>query len=183
MDMRLFYRMAAAAAALATVPHGAAAQDGAVLDCPVQEAPAPLKTSIGQAMAGAGDDAANEPLFAQLNDIITACVTRHGIAEDVGRTYANYSVARIGREALIVDLAQANMSVSVIDKVLDFGPGATNPDLSDGNIEEKQVLQIVQGFIESGVDVDAVDGSVWEKVGAYAAATSMYWRSKAQLPF
>ena len=40
-----------------------------------------------------------------------------------------------------------------------------------------------QAYIDSGVDIEKVDTTVWEKVGAYAAATSIYWNKRKQLPF
>ena len=69
-----------------------------------------------------------------------------------------------------------------MDKALDFGPGRANPDLS-GDMTEDQIVLIVQGYVNAGVDIEKVDQSVWEKVGAYAAATSIYWNKRQRLPF
>ena len=48
---------------------------------------------------------------------------------------------------------------------------------------EEQIMKIVQAYIENGVDIDKVDAAAWEKVGAYAAATSIYWNKRKLLPF
>ncbi len=44
-------------------------------------------------------------------------------------------------------------------------------------------MTIVQAYIDSGVDIEKIDGAVWERVGAYAAATSIYWNRRKLLAF
>lgn len=174
--------MAGAALALAALPGTAMAQDGVKLDCVHTSTDAGLKTSIGAAMAGAGDDASRDQLFEQLATIVDNCVTRHGIAAAQKAPYFDYSLARISRDHLIGDLARVNLQSNIVDKALDFGPDGANPDLST-EMSEDQIGQIVQAYIASGVDIEKVDPTVWEKVGAYAAATSIYWNKRKQLPF
>ena len=174
--------MAGVALAWATLPGAASAQEGAKFDCVVTSVPQATKASIGHAMAGDGDEAAREALFKQLSVVTDDCVTRHAIAEEDKATYFDYSLARISREWLIGDISKFNLSTTVVDKALDFGPNGVNPDLSD-DMSEDQIMTIVQAYIESGVDIEKVDGAVWEKVGAYAAATSIYWNKRKLLPF
>ncbi len=174
--------VAGTALALATLPGSVSAQEGAKFDCVTNESSPALKASLGAAMAGAGDDASRDALFKQLATITDGCVTRHGITEAQKPTYFDYSLARISREWLVGDIAKLNLSSAVVDKALDFGPGKTNPDLS-GEMNDDQIMTIVQAYIDSGVDIEKVDATVWEKVGAYAAATSIYWNKRQQLPF
>lgn len=174
--------MAGVGLALATLPVAVAAQEGEKFDCVVTSVPDGTKNSIGAAMAGGGDDASREALFKQLGAVTDDCVTRHGITAEQKSVYFDYSLARISREWLIGDIAKLGLSSVTVDKALDFGPGGANPDLS-GDMTEDQIMKIVQAYIESGVDIEKVDGAAWEKVGAYAAATSIYWNKRKQLPF
>jgi hypothetical protein len=174
--------MAGAVLALAALPGVAAAQEGAKFDCVVGSVPADTKASIGAAMAGAGDDASRDALFKQLSTVTEGCVAKHGIAEAQKAAYFDYSLARISREWLVGDIAKLNLSSAIVDKALDFGPAGANPDLSS-DMSEDQIMAIVQAYIASGVDIEKVDDAAWEKVGAYAAATSIYWNKRKLLPF
>ncbi|MBJ7440260.1 MAG: hypothetical protein JHD35_14715 [Sphingopyxis sp.] len=174
--------MAGAALALAAVPTVATAQEGEKFDCVVSAIAADTKASIGAAMAGAGDDASRDALFKQLATVSDDCVAKHGITEAQKATYFDYSLARISREWLVGDIAKLNLPSAVVDKALDFGPAGANPDLSS-DMSEDQIMAIVQAYIDSGVDIEKVDNAAWEKVGAYAAATSIYWNKRKLLPF
>jgi hypothetical protein len=174
--------MAGAALALAMAPAAAVAQEGKRLDCVVTTATPTLKASIGGAMTGEGDDASRGAVFEQLGAVVDGCAAKHKIAETDKATYFDYSLARISREWLIGDIAKANLKTSVVDRALDFGPSGANPDLS-GEMTDDQINAIVQAYIAEGVNIDAVDQKVWEKVGAYAAATSIYWNKRKLLPF
>jgi len=174
--------MAGVALALATLPGAASAQEGAKFDCVVTSVAPGMKESIGASMAGGGDEASREALFKQLATITDDCVARHGITAEQKGIYFDYSLARISREWLVGDIAKQNLSSAVVDKALDFGLGRANPDLS-GEMTEDQIMTIVQAYIDSGVDIEKVDSAIWEKVGAYAAATSIYWNKRKLLPF
>ncbi|MBU0823586.1 MAG: hypothetical protein KKB78_04005, partial [Alphaproteobacteria bacterium] len=163
-------------------PAGAAAQEGEKFDCAVSAVAADTKASIGAAMAGAGDDAGREELFGSLAAITKGCATQHAMDDAQQRDYFEYSLARIAREWLAGDIARLKLSTETVDKALDFGPSGANPDLS-GDMNEDQIMTIVQAYIDSGVDIETVDTEAWEKVGAYAAATSIYWNKRKQLPF
>lgn len=174
--------MAGVLLGFAALPGSALAQEGEKLDCVMMSVTPDLKASIGAAMAGSGDDTSRDALFQQLSTITEGCVTRHGIAEDQKGHYFDYSLARISREWLITDLAKVNLAPSVVDTALDFGPSGANPDLSAA-MSEDQIMTIVQAYIDSGIDIDKIDGALWEKVGAYAAATSIYWNKRKLLSF
>lgn len=169
--------MASAVLALATLPSAVTAQDGEKLDCVALSVPDDTRDSIGAAMAGGGDEASREALFKQLASITDACVARHGITAEQKGPYFDYGLARISREWLANDIAKLDLSPAIVDKALDFGPAGANPDLST-DMTEEQIMKIVQAYVEAGVDIDKVDGAVWEKVGAYAAATSIYWNKR-----
>ena len=174
--------IASAALAIAALPAGAAAQEGEKFDCAVSAVAADIKASIGATMVGTGDDASREALFKQFATIAEGCVTKHGIAETQKTAYFDYSLARISREWLVGDIAKLNLPSAIVDKALDFGPAGANPDLSS-DMTEDQIMAIVQAYIDSGVDIEKVDEAAWEKVGAYAAATSIYWNMRKQLQF
>lgn len=174
--------MAAAVLMAAATPGAAWAQESAQRDCVVNDSSPALRASLGGAMTGNGDEASRDALFQQLSAVVDACVTRHGIGADHKGDYFDYSLARISREWLITDLKAANMSNAPVDQAMDFGPTGANPDLS-ADMTEDQIGTIVQAYIDSGVDIEAVDETVWEKVGAYAAATSIYWNKGKLLPF
>lgn len=172
--------MTGAALALAALPGVAAAQEGEKLDCVFASVTGDMRASIGEAMAGGGDEASREALFRNLATVADACVARHGITAEQKGIYFDYSLARISREWLAADMEKISLSPAVVDKALDFGPEGANPDLS-GDMTEEQIMKIVQAYIDAGVDIDKVDGAVWERVGAYAAATSIYWNKRKQL--
>lgn len=174
--------MAGAALALAMAPVAVAAQEGKQLDCAVGAATPELKASIGGAMTSDGDDAGRDAVFEQLGDIVDSCVAKHKIAAADKATYFDYSLARISREWLVGDIAKANLKANVVDQVLDFGPRGANPDLSS-EMTDDQINAIVQAYIAAGADIGTIDQRVWEKVGAYAAATSIYWNKRKLLPF
>jgi len=174
--------IAGAAFVLATLSGTAAGQDGASLDCVVAAATPAFKAEIGASMVGADDEASRDALLKQLGAIADGCAARHGIAADNKSDYLEYNLARISREWLIGELASTKLQASVVDKALDFGPTGTNPDLS-GEMGEDNINAIVQAYIAAGVDIGSIDQSVWEKVGAYAAATSLYWNKRKRLPF
>ena len=172
--------MAGAALAFATLPCAVAAQEGEKLDCVVASVPNDTRESIGEAMAGGGDEAMREALFKDLASVTDACVTRYGIAVEQKGVYFDYSLARISRNWLMADIEKLGLSSATVDTALDFGPNGTNPDLSS-DMSEEQIMKIVQAYIDAGVDIEKIDGTVWEKVGAYAAATSIYWNKRKQL--
>jgi|SRR3546814_528196 hypothetical protein len=172
--------MAGAALMLAALPGAAAAQEGEKLDCVALSVPGDIRESIGEAMAGGGDEASREALFKDLASITDGCVARHGITAEQKGPYFDYNLARISREWLANDIAKLGLSPAVVDKALDFGPAGANPDLST-DMTEEQIMEIVQAYVEAGVDIDKVDGAVWEKIGAYAAATSIYWNKRKLL--
>ena len=174
--------MAGAALVLAALPGAVAAQEGEKLDCVALSVPGDTKAAIGEAMAGGGDEASRETLFKDLASITEACVTRHGITAEQKGPYFDYSLARISREWLANDIAKLDLSPAVVDKALDFGPAGANPDLS-ADMTEEQIMKIVQAYVETGIDIDKLDGAVWEKVGAYAAATSIYWNKRKLLGY
>lgn len=174
--------MAGAVLVLTALPTVVTAQEGEKFDCVIASVPVETRASIGAAMAGAGDDASRDVLFKQLSTVTEGCIAKHGIAEAQKADYFDYSLARISREWLVGDIAKLNLSSAIVDTALDFGPGKTNPDLST-DMSEGQIMTIVQAYIDSGVDIEKVDEAAWEKVGAYAAATSIYWNKRKQLPF
>lgn len=174
--------MAGVVLAWAGLPGAVSAQEGAKFDCVVSSVAPDVKESIGKSMAGGGDEASRDVLFKQLATITDGCVTRHGITAEQKGSYFDYSLARISREWLIGDIAKLGLSSTIVDKALGFGASGANPDLS-ADMSEDQIMAIVQAYIESGVDIEKVDSAAWEKVGAYAAATSIYWNKRKLLPF
>ena len=171
-----------AALVLAAISGAASAQEGAKFDCPVAASAPAFRASLGEAMVGQGDPAVRSALVEQLRKTVDGCVASQGVAEAQKGDYFDYSLARISREWLIGALVKANMKAGTVDKALDFGPGRANPDLS-ADMTEEQIGKIVQAYVNDGVDIAKVDQSTWEKVGAYAAATSIYWNKRQRLPF
>ena len=153
-----------AALVLAAVSGAVSAQEGAKFDCPFAASAPAFRASLGEAMVGQGDPAVRSALVEQLRKTVDGCVASQGVAEAQKADYFDYSLARISREWLIGAIGRAN------------------PDLS-GDMTEDQIVLIVQGYVNAGVDIEKVDQSVWEKVGAYAAATSIYWNKRQRLPF
>lgn len=151
-------------------------------DCAVASAANGLRSSLGASMIKDGEDALRERLFTQLHVVVDRCAEGHDIAAAIQPDYFEYTLASIAREWLMMELAKSNLSAAPVDKALDFGPRGANPDLS-GDMSDDQIMLIVQAYIDSGVDIEKVDSGVWEKVGAYAAATSIYWNKRKLLTF
>ncbi|SNS62085.1 hypothetical protein [Sphingopyxis indica] len=172
--------IAGAALALAAAPGAASAQDGAKLDCISGAASPELKAALGTAMAGSADKAGYDSLFGRFSEVVDSCAAEHGIGDEFKAEYFNYGLARIARDWLTGEIAKASLSTGPVDKALDFGIDGTNPDLAN-DMNEDQIMAIVAAYQEAGVDVEAVDQAVWEKVGAYAAATSLYWSNRRKL--
>ena len=174
--------IAAAGAALAALSGAASAQEGDKLDCVVMSVQPDVRSALGQMMADGGNDASRDALVKELSVTADECMARQGIAAEQKAPYFDYSIARISREWLVSDIGRSGLATSIVDTALDFGPGRTNPDLS-GALSEAQIMAIVQAYIDSGVDIEKIDAGVWEKIGAYAAATSIYWNRRKQLSF
>ncbi len=170
--------IAAVALGFAGVPGAALAQDGAALDCVAKTISPDLRAQVGAAMAGSDSDAAR-PLFEQFGALSTDCMTKNGIAADRKEVYFDYNLARVSREWFAGQIRRAGLSVDPVDRSLDFGPKGANPDLSS-EMTEDQINTIINAYTAAGVDVESVDQSVWEKVGAYAAASSIYWNRRQQ---
>lgn len=151
-------------------------------DCAVASAANSLRSSLGASLIKDGEDAFRERLFTQLRVVVDSCAERHNIAAAIQADYFEYTLASIGREWIMMELAKSNLSAAPVDKALDFGAKGANPDLSS-DMTDDQIMAIVQAYIDSGVDIEKVDSGVWEKVGAYAAATSIYWNKRKLLPF
>ena len=169
-----------AALALASVPGAAFAQDGAKLDCISATAGSDLKSGLGAAMSRGEDAGIHDALFEQLAAIAKGCASKHGVGDPLQEAYFNYGLARIARDWLTGEIAKASLSTGPVDKALDFGINGANPDLTN-DMGDDAIMAIITAYQDAGVDVDAIDQSVWEKVGAYAAATSIYWANRKKL--
>lgn len=152
------------------------------LDCALINAGFRLRSSIGESMTRESGASIREALFGRLRAVVDQCAIQYNIVQIQREDYFKYSLAAVSREWLMMDIAKDNLSTRPVDEALDFGEGKTNPDISN-KMTDRQIMAIVQAYIENGIDIDEVDGAVWEKVGAYAAATSIYWNKRKQLPF
>lgn len=171
----LHLMLAAAVAALAPLP--ALAADPS---CAIDRTTPAYRAEIASAMT-TGDPASRERLEATLNAAVKACADQAGYNEEQSAAYFDIVLSEISRGWLIAELAKAGLSSKVIDKALDFGPGRTNPSLED-DISEAQIEAIIAGYLDAKVDIDKVSQQAWEQVGAYAAATAIYWQAIGKLP-
>ncbi len=112
---------------------------------------------------------------------VAACAKEAGYNEAQNLAYFDIVLSEISRGWLIAELAKAGLANTVIDKALDFGPGRTNPTLEE-DISEAQIEAIITGFLNAKVDLDKVPQQAWEHVGAYTAATAIYWQAIGKLP-
>lgn len=174
--MKLKHRLlAAAVTAFAPLPLLAADPS-----CAVNRTTPEYRTELAIAMTQ-GDDAARKRLEGTLNDAVAACAKVAGYDEAQNLAYFDIVLSEISRGWLIPELAKAGLANTVIDKALDFGPGRTNPTLEE-DISEAQIEAIITGFLDARVDLDKVPQQAWEHVGAYAAATAIYWQAIGKLP-
>jgi hypothetical protein len=176
--MRIFW-IAALAAMTLVAPMAAQAQDGAKLDCAISATTPEFRNALAQTMMAKSDN--RDALLAQLARTTRTCANQAGFSEDQGRIYFDYTLHRINREWLIPELAKYSLDAALIDRALDFGPGRANPDLSGGMSDERGNA-ILDAFTAAGVTITDVPKEAWGLVGAYAAATSAYWRARSQLP-
>ena len=155
---------------------------GRKLDCALINAGHGLRNALGVSMAGDGNHTSRQALFKRLRTVVDQCVAQYDIPLNQKEDYFQYSLASISREWLMMDIAKYNLTTGPVDRALDFGERKKNPDISR-NMSNRQIEDIVNAYIYSGVEIDSVSNKVWEKVGAYAAATSIYWNKRNLLPF
>jgi phage terminase large subunit-like protein len=165
---------------LALVPAPALAEPDDLLECATARVTPAFRDKIADAML-AEESEEGDALFAELARVADECVTRFALPADKGEAYFAYTVARLPHDAFTARLGQAGISAAVLDEALDFGAGRTNPVIT-GDLAPDQVEKLVAALAANGVDVEAVPQASWELVGAYAAATSLLWQSRAKLP-
>jgi hypothetical protein len=174
--MKLKYLLVAAAmAALGPLPAMAADPS-----CAVGRTTPEFRAELANAMT-IGDETARERLNVTLNEAVKICADQAGYNDEQGAAYFDIVLSEISRTWLTAELAKAGLATSVIDKALDFGPGRTNPGL-ENDISEEQIGAIISGFLAAKVDIEKVPQQAWEQVGAYAAATAIYWQAIGKLP-
>jgi hypothetical protein len=171
------HRLLIAAAAAALIPMPALAADPS---CAINRTTPAYRAEIASAMT-TGDSASREQLEATLNAAVKACADQAGYNDEQSAAYFDIVLSEISRGWLIAELAKAGLANTVIDKALDFGPGRTNPSL-ENDISEAQIEAIIAGYIDAKVDINKVNQQAWEQVGAYAAATAIYWQAIGKLP-
>jgi hypothetical protein len=167
--------IAAVVAALAPLP--ALAADPS---CAIQRTTPEYRAELANAMT-TGDEAARGRLEATLNEAVKSCADQAGYNDEQGSAYFDIVLSEISRSWLIPELAKAGLANTVIDKALDFGPGRANPTL-ENDISEAQIGAIISAYIDAKVEIEKVPQQAWEQVGAYAAATAIYWQAIGKLP-
>jgi hypothetical protein len=138
------------------------------------------RADLGAAML-ADDLAARDRLFPVLMTAARGCAQTAGYTDAQSALYFDVILADVSRGWLTAELAKAGLDSKVIDDAFDFGPTGANPSLDDA-ISDNQIEAVVKAFIKAGVAVEKIEQKSWEQVGAYAAATAIYWRAMAKLP-
>lgn len=139
-----------------------------------------FRVDLAKAMT-VGDNSQSDSLFDKLSAMVDTCAQAAGYNQQQGAAYFDLVMSEVTRGWLIAELEKVGLTHSVIDEAFDFGAGRANPSLG-GNISEGQIEAVIGGFLVAGVDVDKVSEQTWEQVGAYAAATSLYWQAFSKLP-
>lgn len=166
-----------AAALIVAAPLPARAADPA---CAITRTTPEFRVEIAVAMTR-GDESESERLSQTLSDAVQACADAAGYDDQQGAAYFDFVLSEISRGWLIGELGKVGLSHVVIDKALDFGAGRTNSTLEE-DISEAQIGAIISGYVAGGVEIEKVPQQAWELVGAYAAATGIYWQAAGKLP-
>jgi hypothetical protein len=166
-----------AAAMAAFTPLSAYAADPA---CAIDRTTPAYRAELANAMT-MGDASARARLEATLTEAVRTCADQAGYNDEQGSAYFDIVLSEISRGWLTAELAKAGLATKVIDKALDFGPGRANPTL-ENDISEAQIGAIISGYLDAKVDIEKVPQQAWEQVGAYAAATAIYWQAIGKLP-
>lgn len=166
--------------AAAMVACGPVSANAADPSCAIDRTTPAYRAELASAMT-TGDAAARDRLEATLNDAVKVCADQAGYNDEQGSVYFDIVLSEISRGWLIAELAKAGLATKVIDKALDFGPGRANPTL-ENDISEAQIGAIISGYLDAKVAIEKVDQKAWEQVGAYAAATAIYWQAIGKLP-
>lgn len=166
-----------AAALIAAAQSPVLAADAA---CAIARTTPEFRVEIAKSMTR-GDESESDRLSQTLTSAVQVCADAAGYDDQQGAAYFDFVLSEISRGWLIGELDKAGLSHLVIDKALDFGEGRTNPTLEE-DISEAQIGAVISGFISAGVDIEKVPQQAWEHVGAYAAATGIYWQAAGKLP-
>ena len=170
----------AAVLMIMALPVAASAQSGTILDCAVDRADPALRQSLAGALIGDGDDAAFDALVGRFSAVADGCTAGMSLDDVRKKAYLDYGLSRVLREWLAGALAGFGLSAATIDDTLGLGEGRPNPVLR-GQMNEDQVKALVQALIEGGIDAENLSPPAWNSVGTYAAASSLYWRRRAQV--
>ncbi len=170
--MRLLLLSAAALGLLAATPARATTEEA--VQCPVLIVPAAFAREMADAMSvGEPTQEEQEAIGQKVKTIANACRSVHGIPDDREEDYINLAMSGIVMTRLAVDLEEAGVPPSYVEDAMDVGKGRTN--LLPEEFSEDVVDALLARLAENGLDKDAVDASVWQKVGAYAASTGSYY--------
>lgn len=172
--------MTGAMLAIAALPVSAPAQVDVFADCAADRADAGLKRSLAAALINGADDSVVDPLMAQYAAISNACTADWKLDDAQRKAYLDYGVMRLMREWLVSELAGYGLSAATVDEALDFGPARGNAPLA-GGMREDEVKELVQAFIEAGIDAENLSAPAWEAVGTYAAVSPIFWRKRQQV--
>lgn len=170
--MRILLLSAAALGLLAATPARATTEEA--VQCPVLIVPAAFAREMADAMSvGQPTQEEQEAIGQKVKTIANACRSVHGIADDREEDYINLAMSGIVMTRLAVDLEEGGVPPLYVEEVMDVGEGRMN--LLPEEFSDEVVSKLLDRLKQNGVDTDRVDPDVWQKVGAYAAATGAYY--------
>ncbi|HTN15221.1 MAG TPA: hypothetical protein VL094_10490 [Sphingomonadaceae bacterium] len=170
--MRLLLLSAAALGLLAATPARATTEEA--VQCPVLIVPAAFAREMADAMSvGQPTQEEQKAIGQKVKRIADACRSVHGIADDREEDYINLAMSGIVMARLAVDLEEGGVPPLYVEEVLDIGEGRMN--LLPEEFSAEVVSKLLDRLKQNSVDTDRIDPDVWQKVGAYAAATGAYY--------
>ena len=178
MKQKIFAAIAAATVLLAGTPALALTQPQ--LDCPTQGTGKQGAEKLAMAMLT--DDDGHASAIAEgdkLSAMVKTCMAQFKIADDLHGLYFDYSMHRISHDGCTSLLTAKGFPVAVIDRSFDFGPGRSNPVITE--LADSQINKLIGDLTAAGFQIEGVPQSTWKLVGAYIIATSRMYEKGSKL--
>ena len=173
--MRVVLILAATVALLAVTP--ALALTEAQRECPARAAPSGFSQRIARAQLGTANQQELDTVNALYVKVADRCAQRTGVPPALRDAYRNYAVFRLIHDGAALELRAAKIPTTVIEQVMDVGPGRANPAMD--SLSESQAGRIYAALLDNHVPTAAVKDGTWAMIRTYAVATSKMERALA----
>lgn len=174
---RIIFGLVAAITAFAATP--ALALSAEQLACPASRLPGDINASLDRTFSSEGSKADFDRTRKAIAAAVVSCATDLAIPPADANALANYTLGKVGSARAAQLLKERCIPAGIINLTLDIGEGATNPRRS--KLSEDDWTALDAAFVKSGFDTGGLSDSDRRLIDGYAALTTLFWSTRAQL--